>query len=178
MSIGELILIHPDGSEGEHFDLGDGNLVVGRNHENPLFSGDPYLSPKHVQFEFRDGWFTVCDLDSFNGVYIRLRSEVRVGHGDLFRIGQQLLRFENARGLVDAARPMDDGTMIGGSPSSGIWGRISQVHTVDATLGEWTLTTPEIYLGRERGTITFPADLFVSASHCRLRRGRWACVPD
>ena len=61
--------------------------------------------------------------------------------------------------------------MIGGSPSSGIWGRISQVHTVDATLGEWMLTTPEIYLGRERGTITFPADLFVSASHCRLRRG-------
>ena len=61
--------------------------------------------------------------------------------------------------------------MVGGSPSSGIWGRILQVYSLGVSLSEWTLTTPEIYIGRERGTITFPSDLFVSASHCRLRRG-------
>ena len=79
--------------------------------------------------------------------------------------------FENARGVVDAARPTADGTMVGGSPSSGIWGRIRQVYAVDTCLGEWTLTTPEIYIGRERGTITFTNDIFISSSHCRLRRG-------
>ncbi|MEE2785771.1 MAG: FHA domain-containing protein [Myxococcota bacterium] len=170
-AVAELILIHPDGSEGEHFSLRDGNIIIGRDSPVSLFSNDPFLSPRHAKFGYANGWLTIQDLDSYNGVFIRLRAEVRLNAGDYFRLGQQLLTFENSRGVVDAARPTEDGTMVGGSPSSGIWGRIRQVYATDTFLGEWTLTTPEIYIGRERGTITFTSDIFISSSHCRLRRG-------
>ena len=84
VAIGELILIHPDGSEGEHFSLRDGNIVIGRNSPVALFSNDPFLSPKHAKFSYTNGWLTIQDLESYNGVFIRLRAEVRLNSGDYF----------------------------------------------------------------------------------------------
>ena len=172
-SIGSMVLIHPDGSEGERFDLGDGNLVVGRDCEAQLFANDPYLSPLHARFEWQGGWLTVHDLGSLNGVFIRLREHVLLAHGDLFRIGQQLLRFEEVRPYQE--KEENDGTIKTGSPSSGVWGRVGRVLALDTTLAEWTLRTPEVYIGRERGTISFPDDIFVSGTHCRIRRLDGCC---
>jgi pSer/pThr/pTyr-binding forkhead associated (FHA) protein len=169
-SVGELILIYPDGSEGEHFDLESGNLVIGREHPRALFSADPYLSPVHAQISFKDGWMTVQDMQSLNGIYIRLQGETRLIDGDHFRIGQQLLRFDSLQSRISEMRPEIDGTHQLGSPTSGLWGRLTRVMSCVEDLDQWTLTTPEVYLGRDRGTITFPEDVFVSGSHCRLRR--------
>jgi pSer/pThr/pTyr-binding forkhead associated (FHA) protein len=169
-SIGQMVLIHADGSEGEQFDLGDGNLVIGRNHPDPLFASDPYLSPEHVRLSLTDGWMTMDDLGSQNGVYIRLHGEIRLVDGDRFRIGQQLIRFESLRGRLADMAAEADGTHCLGSPTSGLWGKLVRVLNIGSDLCEWTLTTPEVYLGRDRGTITLPEDVFVSGSHCRLKR--------
>ncbi|MEE2755295.1 MAG: FHA domain-containing protein [Myxococcota bacterium] len=169
-SIGKMTLIHSDGSEGVSFDLGDGNLVLGREHINPLFSDDQCLSPVHAELVYSDGWLTIKDLGSLNGIFVRLRGDTRLIDGDRFRIGQQLFRFESLGSLFDGVRPQNDGTHVLGSPTSGLWGRLVCMSSAGDESMAWTLKTPEIYLGRDRGTIRFPDDVFISGSHCRLRR--------
>ena len=39
--------------------------------------------------------FTLADLASSNGTFLQVREEVRLQHGDHFRIGQQLFRFDS-----------------------------------------------------------------------------------
>ena len=38
--------------------------------------------------------FSLADLGSSNGTFLQVREEVRLRHGDHFRIGQQLFRFD------------------------------------------------------------------------------------
>ena len=53
--------------------------------------------------------------------------------------------------------------MVFGSSGEGSWGRLSSVCAPDVFSDQWMLSTPEIYLGREKGTIIFPEDVFISA---------------
>ena len=81
--------------------------------------------------------------------------------GDRFRLGQQLMRFDDLEGRLRSVKATADGTHILGSPTKGLWGKLVCILDAQANVEEWTLATPEVYLGRERGTITFPDDLFM-----------------
>lgn len=169
-----LIVIHPDGSEGESFPLGAGETTIGRAHPSPLFADDPFLSPQHATFYFLRGQLFVRDEGSLNGIFLRINAEVELFHGDMFRIGQQLLRFEEMRQVRPIVPGAGDGTTVMGSPMRGAWGRLSSVVAIDTAAAVWVLRRPTESLGRERGEILFPEDGFVSGSHCRLtwRDGR------
>ena len=56
-----------------------------------------------------------------------------------------------------------------------IWGRLSSVCGPEVYTDQWILRTPEVYLGREQGTLTFPDDVFVSGTHCRLKYSNQTC---
>ena len=73
-------------------------------------------------------------------------------------------------------RPPQDGTRILGSPDGEAWGRLVSVLGQKADGEAWSLQTPTIFLGRERGTITFSEDGFMSGSHCRLVHSGEVCV--
>ena len=60
----------------------------------PNFPGDLYMSGSHCRIEEHGGKFTLTDLNSRNGTYIRLKSERELGHGDYLFIGRKLLRVE------------------------------------------------------------------------------------
>jgi pSer/pThr/pTyr-binding forkhead associated (FHA) protein len=77
--------------------------VLGRESGDVVFTDDPFLSRRHAILRMYDGLhgdssqprrFTLADLGSSNGTFLRLREEVRLQHGDQFRIGQQLFRFD------------------------------------------------------------------------------------
>lgn len=170
-----LVLIHPDGTEGEIFPLNASETTVGRSHPSPIFAEDPFLSPRHATFYFVQGQLYVRDESSLNGVFLRIRAEVELFHWDMFRIGQQLLRFEEMSQVRPVMPGSGDGTTVMGSPVRGTWGRLASVVALDTTTSVWALRKPEVYLGRERGEICFPEDGFVSGSHCKvsMRRGRY-----
>ncbi len=170
-----LIVIHPDGSEGETFPLGPSETLVGRLHPSPLFADDPFLSPRHATFYFVKNQLFVRDEASLNGVFLRIKAEVELFHGDMFRIGQQLLMFEEMRQVRPVLPGAGDGTTVMGSPARGAWGRVSSVVAVGTSAAVWTLRRPVEAFGRERGDILFPEDGFVSGAHCRLhqRDGRF-----
>jgi hypothetical protein len=161
--IGALSHIRPDGTLGERLEITDG-MVIGRNFGG-IFAEDGYLSPDHARFTSEGGQLVIEDLGSVNGVYVRLvpNDPAPLQHGSVFRIGQEIIRFEH----IPAATEMN-GTALLGGPNPGFLGRICLV-LGPSTVGNCYCVPPEgIHLGRERGDIIFPDDGYVSGLHCRI----------
>ncbi len=163
---GTLVLIRPDGSEGESFPLGQ-TTTVGRETAGP-FASDAYLSPRHASFEFESDGLVVKDLDSVNGVFIRIAADspVELRDGSTFRIGQEILRFES----MPPPEAGQDGTQRMGSPNPGFVGRIRLVIGRDTYGNSYCVPSQGLHLGRERGDIIFPEDGYVSGLHCRIHQ--------
>jgi pSer/pThr/pTyr-binding forkhead associated (FHA) protein len=160
---GRLVLIRPDGSEGGVHALYEGENIIGRG-QGALFDSDAYLSPRHGEFLIGPQGVTIRDLRSLNGVFLKISQEEPLESGDIFRIGQELLRFE----IISAPQPLEDGTEIMGTPNPGFWGRLSVVVGRDVDGSAFPLFGDAIVLGRERGDVLFPEDGYVSGSHARI----------
>jgi pSer/pThr/pTyr-binding forkhead associated (FHA) protein len=71
------------------------SLSVGREANDVNFPDDPFISGRHAQVGIGpDGRFTLTDLGSKNGTFIRINDEAPLVNGDYVFIGQQLLRVE------------------------------------------------------------------------------------
>ena len=72
-----------------------GDLTIGREDCDLTIGDDPHLSRRHVKLALqRDGRVLLTDLGSKNGTFVRIRGEVRLGHGDYVSIGKEMLRVE------------------------------------------------------------------------------------
>jgi pSer/pThr/pTyr-binding forkhead associated (FHA) protein len=164
-----MTLIRPDGSEGGTHDLRPGENKLGRSF-GPVFENDGYLSPVHASLDIRGVTAMVRDLDSLNGVFVKMTQEEELQSGQIIRIGQELLRFE----LIPAPEPTADGTELMGSPNPGYWGKLTVIIGREVTGAAFPLLGDSCTLGRERGEINFPDDGYVSGLHARitLRDGR------
>jgi pSer/pThr/pTyr-binding forkhead associated (FHA) protein len=160
---GRLILIRPDGSEGGSHPIHDGDNLIGRG-QAPLFDADAYLSPRHSELSIGPNGVTIRDLQSLNGVFLKITSEEPLDSGDIFRIGQELLRFE----VISPPQALEDGTEVMGTPNPGFWGRLSVIVGRDVDGSAFPLFGEAIVLGRERGDILFPEDGYVSGTHARI----------
>jgi pSer/pThr/pTyr-binding forkhead associated (FHA) protein len=160
---GRLVLIRPDGTEGGTHPLHDGETLIGRG-QGTLFEADAYLSPRHAEFTTTAGGLAVRDLRSLNGVFLKITGDEALESGDIFRLGQELLRFE----VISSPQPLEDGTEIMGTPNPGFWGRLSVIVGRDVDGSAFPLFGDAIVLGRERGDILFPEDGYVSGTHARI----------
>ena len=121
--------------------------------------------PTDIGAGFEDGY------NSLNGVYVKLTDEEEIYDGDVFRIGQELMRFD----AIPAPQPLDDGTEILGSPNPGYWGRLAVIVGQEQDGSAFPLFGDAVVLGRERGDLVFPEDGYVSGTHARvaMRDGRY-----
>jgi hypothetical protein len=158
-----MTLIRPDGSEGGSFPLQQGENRIGRS-QGSLFENDGYLSPIHASITVQGNVAIVRDLDSLNGVFVRMTGEEELAPGQVVRMGQELLRFD----LIEPPTPMEDGTEVMGSPNPGYWGKITVVIGNGVDGSAYPLLNDTVALGRERGDINFPDDGYVSGLHARL----------
>lgn len=69
-------------------------LQLGREGGDLNFPSDVYMSGSHCRIEENNGRFTLTDLNSRNGTYVRIKSERELGHGDYLFVGRKLLRVE------------------------------------------------------------------------------------
>ena len=161
---GSLVLIRPDGSEGDSVPLSD-STPVGRQ-AGGVFASDLYLSPRHATFTFEGNQLIARDEDSLNGLYIRIDRDVPIElrEGAIFRIGQELIRLN-----VIATTPIGpDGVEMMGSPNPGYVGRLSLVIGRSTTGNSFPIPPQGLHLGRERGDLIFPEDGYVSGLHARI----------
>jgi pSer/pThr/pTyr-binding forkhead associated (FHA) protein len=169
-----LILLRPDGSESGSHPLQEGENILGRA-SGPTFAADGYLSPRHALIVVNAAGVVVRDLGSLNGTFLRIVGEERIEDGDVFRIGQELLRFE----AMHAPEPLDDGTQVMGSPNPGYWGRVSIVVGQNQEGSAFPIGGDGVQLGRERGDIIFPEDGYVSGAHAQVTmRGDYHFLTD
>ena len=125
---------------------------------------DPFLSPRHAEFLVRDGVPHVVDLQSTNGVFIRLRGEIPLRPGDEIRIGRQLLRFDQ----LPQPQATPHGGRTWGSPNRGMRYRLVQMLEGSGTGDSLPLADGEYLFGREEGGMTFSSDPAVSRRHAVL----------
>lgn len=160
-----LTALRADGSEAGSYALPMGNATIGRD-TGAIFAGDSYLSPRHATFLPRGNKLFVRDEGSLNGVYKKLRRDepVLIRPGDIFRIGQEIVRYEPLAPMPATA----DGVERLGSPSKGYIGRIALIIGRDVVGNAFPIPEGGLHLGRERGDVLFPEDGYVSGLHCRL----------
>jgi pSer/pThr/pTyr-binding forkhead associated (FHA) protein len=164
-----MTALRADGTEAGTFRLADGpSVTVGRD-TGSIFAGDSYLSPRHATFTRRGTQLLVKDEGSLNGVYLKLKPNEpqHLEFGDVFRIGQEIIRFEELRGQGKSP----DGVERFGSPSKGYIGRLALVVGRDTTGNAFPIPERGVHCGRERGDILFSEDGYVSGLHCRVARG-------
>jgi pSer/pThr/pTyr-binding forkhead associated (FHA) protein len=162
-SRGGLVRINQDGTEGERISL-QSTTSIGRS-KGGGFADDAYLSPNHATFKFQGSGLVVKDENSLNGVWIRIGVEEpqELEDGTMFRIGQEIIRFESLR----AKRP-DADVEVQGAPREAVVGRVTLVVGRDTTLNGYVVPESGLHLGRERGEVLFPEDGYVSGLHCRI----------
>jgi len=84
--------------EGLDFELDSAQLTVGRGGQNDVaLPSDEYASARHARFEPRQDGVWVQDLGSTNGTFLngaRLEHPRRLTHGDIVRVGETDLRYE------------------------------------------------------------------------------------
>jgi pSer/pThr/pTyr-binding forkhead associated (FHA) protein len=167
-----LVVIGQDGTPGRRYPLVGATIDVGRESGDILLERDPFVCPRHARITYGSGGYSIEDLGSVNGVYVRLgTSPVELRHGDLLLLGQAVLRFEiveeTERSISPAVR---DSTRVFGTPAFARRARLV-VHTVEGCGRDiFYLSRPETILGREAGDIVFTDDPFMSRRHGALRR--------
>jgi pSer/pThr/pTyr-binding forkhead associated (FHA) protein len=70
--------------------------TVGRELGDIVFTSDPFMSRRHAIIKWQEAsqQYVIADLNSSNGTYLAIRSDVRLVHGDYIRIGQHLFRVD------------------------------------------------------------------------------------
>ncbi len=165
MSALQLTSLNPDGSTAGAYPLPAATTVIGRA-TGGLFARDNYLSPRHASFTPLGERLHVRDEGSLNGVFRRLAAEEPwpVDAGQVFRIGQELIRFE----ALTPKPPDPNGVLYLGAPADGYVGRIVMVLGRQTTGTAFPMPETGLHLGRERGEVLFGEDGYVSGLHCRL----------
>jgi FHA domain len=96
---GRLVVVKsPELEEGTDFELDTAQMMIGRGRQNDIaLAQDEYVSARHARFEPRQDGVWVQDLGSTNGTFLngaRLERPRRLTHGDIVRVGETDLRYE------------------------------------------------------------------------------------
>lgn len=161
-----LTALRADGTEAGTFALpSQPTTLLGRD-TGSIFAGDSYLSPRHASINVSGSQVMIRDEGSLNGVYLKLRPQApwMLKFGDLFRIGQEIIKLE----ALENQPPGADGVERLGSPRDGYVGRLALVIGRDTTGNAFPIPRGGVHCGRERGDILFSEDGYVSGLHCRI----------
>lgn len=168
---GRLVLIREDGSDGDDFTLYSNHTVIGREGADVSFANDEFLAARHAEFIYDGDAISVVPHGTTNGVFRKIHGQEELLNADSFRLGQELLHFELLREIMGAPPRDEESTLELGSPlPPDCWGRLSQIVASEVGGAVFLLTGDEVFLGRERGDITFPDDGYVSGSHAVINR--------
>ena len=160
-----IVVIRGEGLEGLAYHLKQEQHVAGRRG-GIEFPVDPFISPKHANFFYRDARLFVRDEGSLNGVFVRVRGTVDISIGDTFLAGEHVFRLDATPRATDGGDA--EGTQFYSSPKYPSPFRITQL-LEGGSLGMTVCARgPALVVGREGGDLNFPADIYMSGAHCRI----------
>ncbi len=173
----KLTLIRGDGEDGVSFTLAGTDHVAGRGDCPISFPDDPFLSPHHCNFIYRDRQLIVRDEESLNGVYVRITDKADLQPGGTVLVGEQVLVVSPVKAPEDL--PDAEGTYYSTSIQRPATLEIQQQLRGGAVGWVFRPEGDVVTLGREGNDINFPDDPFISGRHAELRvTGGALCVTD
>ena len=161
-----LVRIHGGGTDGATYKLGVGQHTIGRQIGEILFPDDPFVDGEHARISVDEKGVTLHDLDSVNGVFLRMRHSKDLETGAQFLAGEELLLIENFE-CPKTSRD-SEGTYFFGSTLPKAKFKIRQVLEGGYTGGAIMARGNAITIGREGVDIEFPDDRFISGRHCTI----------
>jgi hypothetical protein len=101
LNTGRLVVVTSTAlDEGDVFEIDSTPLTIGRGGQNDVSIGsDEFASARHVRIEPRRDGVWVHDLGSTNGTHVngvRIERARKLVPGDVVRVGETELRYENA----------------------------------------------------------------------------------
>ena len=163
----KLTLIRGDGEDGVSFTLAGVEHQAGRGDCPISFPDDPFLSPTHANFIYRDSSLVVRDEQSLNGVYIRISGSVPVAPGTTMLVGEQVLVVAPATVPEDV--PDAEGTYYSASMMRPATLEVRQALRGGQPGWVFRLGNEIVTIGREGNDINFPDDPFISGHHAQLQ---------
>ncbi len=167
----KLTLIRGDGEDGVSFTLAGQEHLAGRGACPISFPDDPFLSPTHANFLYRQSGATselvVRDEKSLNGVYVRITGSAELPSGSTVLIGEQVLTVQLASVSDDV--PDSEGTYFSASMPRPATLEVKQNLRGGATGAVFRVSGESVAVGREGNDINFPEDPFISGRHAELR---------
>lgn len=161
-----LVVIKGEGGDGATYHLQGTTTTIGRSSADVTFSEDPFLSPSHAKFTAQNGRLFVQDLDSANGVFLRIKKPTPLHDGAFLLVGEQLLQL--AHHPFGDGSPNENGTYFYGSPRPNGEFQVIQYLAGGGFGRTVTAEGGALSMGREGNTMNFPDDRFISGSHARL----------
>jgi Inner membrane component of T3SS, cytoplasmic domain len=83
---------------GQDFRLRDGQNFIGSNPGLEVTIDEPAISAKHASVRYREGVFSLTDLDSTNGTFVNDNPEpvarIELRDNDVVRVGDVFLKFK------------------------------------------------------------------------------------
>ena len=163
-----LIFVHHDGTDGASYLMRGNQIDIGRTEGDLLFE-DAYLSPRHARIATAPTGQVLSDLQSKNGIYLRLRAGAQLRNGDLILVGRQVLEFELIPDFEKALRPAVQHNVVQFGTNSGpAWARLRQIGPSGVAHDVFYLSREQVVIGRELGDIVFSDDQFMSRRHALL----------
>ena len=168
--LGRLLVIRPDGSEGDSLVLRGDQVDIGRSDGDVVFAEDRYLAARHARLEKQNDDVVIVPLDNFNGVFRRVREAYPLAAGDVFLVGKEVFRFDLLEDAGSFAPCVQHGVTLLASPPRQAWARVSQL-LVTGVLGDvMHLCGDKLVVGREEGDLCYPDDSFLSRQHAQISR--------
>jgi pSer/pThr/pTyr-binding forkhead associated (FHA) protein len=149
---------------GSSFRLSSVPAGAGSSKGLLIFSDDPYLSPLHATFFFRDGCLFVRDEGGPSGTFVRTLGPEPLKPNDYFSAGDHLLRYV---GLVAAAA--HSAFLPYGAPAPrGVLFAVEEILEGASPGRACTRPAPVLSIGRSGCDLCFPDDPFLQPRHCEV----------
>ncbi|PRQ05883.1 FHA domain protein [Enhygromyxa salina] len=161
-----LVVIKGEGGDGVTYHLSGTTHIVGRTQGDITFGEDVFLNPEHAKFSVQSGRLFVQDLSNNNGVFLRIKRPTPLDDGDLFLVGEQLLKIDSAP--LPEYGPNESGTYFYGSPRPDGSFRVIQELAGGGQGLVKSATATTMSMGREGNDLDFPDDRFISGHHAKL----------
>jgi adenylate cyclase len=167
------------GKSSREWELRGKQMTMGQLAGDITFPDDKRMAPQHARLTADMAQLCVEDL-SDRGVFVRLVATHTLQDQDVVLLGAQLLRFqEEGEALAAAASTgtalLNLAAMLDAPPAEFVAMRPDGTETGK----RYALTKEEVTFGRTGATYNFPADEFMSRTHCRVyHRGENFFIED
>src|SRR5450759_36609 len=163
-----LQVVNGKGAVQEEYPLLD-SLTIGRSQGDISFPEDLHMAPLNALVFIDEGQLFVQDLSQgAESIFIRVAGGYTLQNEDVVLMGHQVLKFREISGAMSVA--VEQGATLN-EVARVLQESVADLVQVNATGGasvRCPLSQSEVYLGRTKGTYTFPADMLMSRSHARI----------